>query len=389
MSTDPEPPRLTQPAPWTLRAGANDILPEEELTNLVRIAASLADTPVALIVLNDAGRNRVVASTGLESTAGALCDPGLFPDALHAESPVAIPDASADPRLAASPMVTGPAHVRGCAVLPLIAARGRPIGEMWVIDRIPRRFPVRLMRQLDDIARTATALLGVHRDRIALAHRLDEAEAMRDRLMRVAETDPLTGLANKAVLTRAVASRLRASPGAGTLVLIDLDHFKTVNDRYGHPFGDAYLQTVARLMTTAFGPDAVTARIGGDEFAAFLRTTDRAEIDERIDTIRSGLTAASARIGGTGLGGISVGTCSADRIAQPGFASLYQHADIALYATKRRGRNRTTHYDPDGAPPASGLHPVQCPEIAVAADGPANNPGSAASLPMSEVRRRG
>ena len=97
-------------------------------------------------------------------------------------------------------------------------------------------------------------------------------EALVVELQHVAAVDPLTGLVTRRVLDQAAASALAgAARNEGTaLVLIDVDHFKRINDIYGHPVGDATLVHLARVLTSAIRPDGLICRMGGDEIAVLL-----------------------------------------------------------------------------------------------------------------------
>ena len=109
-----------------------------------------------------------------------------------------------------------------------------------------------------------------------LATAVEEELKLQDQLRYQATHDPLTGLANRKVLTdRLAASRQAKRSASAALLMLDIDHFKQINDSYGHPVGDALLtQTAQRLRSTA--PDRATlARLGGDEFVMLFENTDR------------------------------------------------------------------------------------------------------------------
>ncbi|MCW5697751.1 MAG: GGDEF domain-containing protein [Bauldia sp.] len=192
---------------------------------------------------------------------------------------------------------------------------------------------------------------------------------MHDELERQANTDLLTGLPNRrAFFTRApglLASPVSAADGAAVM-MIDLDHFKRVNDTHGHATGDAMLEFVARTLIRALhGPEDFVARLGGEEFAAILPGATPAEADATAERICQGFRQlrvdAGAEIDGelTASIGISMVATGAN------IDTALRVADQAVYLAKRAGRDRWVR---DGA-----IHvpqqPVETPAGAPAAHG--------------------
>lgn len=186
-------------------------------------------------------------------------------------------------------------------------------------------------------------MIGVAVTRITLrAERVLRDEMERSRL--AAHTDPLTGLCNRRGFDEARRSCLAADRSADThaLLLIDLDHFKPINDSAGHDAGDALLQRVARLLSEAVRPNDVVARLGGDEFAILLRDASRRvamEVAQRIVATLDGFVfewkGQRFRLGA------SVGvTVFAPARAQTDWAAIMKAADEACYEAKRGGRGR-------------------------------------------------
>lgn len=157
------------------------------------------------------------------------------------------------------------------------------------------------------------------------------------KLSLMAELDSLTGIGNRRWLERMVPSHLR--PG-DTVFCIDLDHFKRVNDRFGHATGDTVLVAVAATLRNLKRPDDVLARMGGEEFLLFLpelRTTETLPIAERI---REAVQAIPFQHRGTALGvTTSIGVAQVSRMGET-WPDLVHAADMALYDAKRDGRNR-------------------------------------------------
>jgi diguanylate cyclase (GGDEF)-like protein len=177
-----------------------------------------------------------------------------------------------------------------------------------------------------------------------LQRAVDERDALASRLHHLAYHDTVTGLANRALFLERLEDALaNRRPGATpTVVMIDLDDFKPVNDRYGHHAGDTVLRVVAdRLSGCVRGADTV-ARLGGDEFAILLarsRPAQLADLVRRIGAavrrpVRVGPEQAEVRVRA------SIGTATAAPTGQPGdpsaeVAALLRHADLEMYADKQ------------------------------------------------------
>jgi diguanylate cyclase (GGDEF)-like protein len=175
--------------------------------------------------------------------------------------------------------------------------------------------------------------------------RLDEAlREQRDLYEHLSRTDALTGLSNRRHFTdrldHAAARALRGGAGF-TLLILDVDHFKRVNDRHGHAAGDACLQALADRLHRAFpAPAGLLARLGGEEFGMLFEggaaeALARAEA-LREDLAREPLSCAGQRIPVT----VSIGVGAFEPARHGDADGLYRAVDLALYAAKDRGRNR-------------------------------------------------
>lgn len=158
--------------------------------------------------------------------------------------------------------------------------------------------------------------------------------------------DPLSGLSNRRGFERAAAemSGPRGDLCGAALLLADIDHFKQVNDTYGHVLGDKVLRVVAQTMRDNIKGRDLAARIGGEEFAILMSQTTLQGAKAVAEQLRSAV--AKGRIHQTGNRGVvgSITLSVGVAVAQPGetLDSLMQRADKALYAAKREGRNRVS-----------------------------------------------
>lgn len=173
-------------------------------------------------------------------------------------------------------------------------------------------------------------------------------------LLDQSRTDPLTGIFNRTYLEYMAGTYLQQMPQGmfGACLMIDVDHFKTINDTCGHLTGDALLQGLARRFQGLFRRADIVARIGGDEFMIFLENLS--DLDVVLNKGKQML--AQARLLGEERGlpqplTLSIGVADT-RQEVDGFQDLYRHADIALYHAKASGRNCIRVYQPDMDYPA-------------------------------------
>ena len=216
---------------------------------------------------------------------------------------------------------------------------GRPFREMTLQRRAAdgtRHLAINGKRLVDDTGRTL-GWRGVLSDVTA------KIEAERG-LWRLAHTDSLTGLANRFTLRDGLAQVLRDERGSA-LLMLDLDHFKTVNDTLGHSVGDELLQAVAQRLRTCVRPGDLVARLGGDEFAVLMthsgdRAVAAALAQRLVDALQQPL-----ELGGRRLRiGASVGV--ALRVDEGiGVDDWLIQADTALYAAKEGGRGQHVVYE--------------------------------------------
>ncbi len=233
-----------------------------------------------------------------------------------------------------------------------------PMLRLAVSGIVVMVLPVALQLWLDppmQVAAIAFSLYVVYlisaawRSRIDYTRRLDLSDAMReqrDKYEQLSRTDSLTGLCNRRTFSETLNAQVREAQwldGAGVaLALLDIDHFKLVNDQHGHVIGDEVLKHLARRLECAFSTDDVlVARTGGEEFGLILRDTDEVEATIRMQVFREALEAHPITCAGLSLPitvSIGVGSFTATRDRDDD--GLYKAVDVALYAAKQQGRNR-------------------------------------------------
>ena len=291
-----------------------------------RAAVVLADGPngasTAFVLRPDGSMHEAATADGPPPTPRPP-GPGEDPPATGPQLARTL-DGRRDPLLAAAlPDATN------VMVAPLVAD-GRPMGALAVERRGGRRARV-TARTVDLLAQFAA--------HAALALR---AAALQSEVERLARTDALTGLANRRSfgesLQRELAQAVRRGDPCG-LIVLDVDHFKLVNDTHGHQMGDEVLEQVGRALGVAARGTDVVARYGGEEFAIIVPGCTAAETAVVAERLRSAVAEHPGPVPVTLSAGVAVfPTDAADATA------LVAAADGALYKAKRQGRDRTVRF---------------------------------------------
>lgn len=178
-------------------------------------------------------------------------------------------------------------------------------------------------------------------------HKNIDAEKRRGiEMAKIAQTDAMTGLYNKAA-TRAQIERLLAlDPNRSYgFIILDIDNFKDANDRHGHAFGDSVIVAFSEAIRRCFREDDVVGRIGGDEFVVFIPIPDEIWVKQKAEALCAALSQAHTMDAKTWQMSASIGIALSPA-GGTDFDSLYRHADTALYQTKKRGKGGYTLYEP-------------------------------------------
>lgn len=171
------------------------------------------------------------------------------------------------------------------------------------------------------------------------------------RLRRMATTDQLTGLYTRAHFDQALEQELKLARYLGlplSLVMLDADHFKLVNDTHGHPGGDAVLAALGRVLRESLRSGDLAARIGGEEFALLLPRSDAAQAQGLAEKVRQAVAGLAIPYREHALGiTVSLGLTSQDPAQPLGADEMMLRADHALYRAKGEGRNRVCLWSQD------------------------------------------
>src|SRR5690349_6176967 len=316
------------------------------LERVTGLASTVLRVPTAFVALLGSDRRCFAGGAAvprwLAHDPGTLFRSGLSGRILMSEQPTALRDARGD----SSPGVATTARdfgVAGFLGMRLVSADGEASAIFCAIDESPRDWTKEEVRLFREIAVSALT-------EIELQRRTADAERIEQQLRHDALHDRLTGLPNRAFFVervRIAAERARRNPDeCFSLLFLDLDNFRAINESFGHVAGDELLLKVSRRFTGCLRSLDMLARLGGDEFALLLEAirepADAARVAERLQASLQ----APIRIGeDEAYTSVSIGVAVHDN-ADDHPQHLLRSADLALYRAKEQGRGRFQVFDP-------------------------------------------
>ena len=225
--------------------------------------------------------------------------------------------------------LTQKAGLHSCWSAPIFSSQGDILGTFAIYHREPH------CPDKEDftIIRQAAELAGIAIDRARDTEQLN----------RLATTDYLTGLANRRVFFQrleAEISRVQRSLNPASLLMLDLDHFKDINDRFGHAAGDIALKTFSDIIRQRLRATDVAARVGGEEFALLLPGADAEAAHQFAETLRNVIELTELHMGDALSIQLTVSIGIAEITPQSSAEEVMSRADQALYLAKNSGRNR-------------------------------------------------
>lgn len=308
----------------------------EDFTFLTELAAKVCDVPYAFITLVDAERVFVKSFTGLtvDSMPRGQCYCSL---AVLGDDATEICDLSKDARTAGMPLTTEAPYMRMYSSVPLTTSDGYAIGTLCVMNTRPGCLSTAQREMLGKLARQVMALLELRANQRALKSSMDELEML-------ATTDELTGLHNRRSLMNRLkfeVARTRRFRTPLSAVMVDIDHFKNINDEFGHQVGDEVLAAVGRLVRENVRVIDVAGRYGGEELCILLPNTPLEGARKFAETLRSRIEAQVHSAGARTVAvTASLGVGSFNHMDIDDADMLLKQADAALYRAKATGRNR-------------------------------------------------
>lgn len=315
---------------------------EPAYDELAVMAGHLCAAPVALISFLDRERQWFKAAVGLALAENPL-DQSVCRYAARHTGVFVVPDLAKDPRFAHFDIVTQEHPMRFYAGAPLVTQDGYVLGTLCVLDHVPRQLAPHLQVLLLSLARQVIRLLELKRANEHQGQMLVELEEARQQMAVLAHTDVLTGLANRRSFTDRLRQELALLQRGGEpacLLMLDVDHFKRVNDIHGHHAGDMALQHVAEVCRHVFRAADVVSRWGGEEFVALLPAT--LVPDAQVVALRLHAALAARPVPGIDPAMLLTASIGLSQFEPLRPLDMTLHAlDAAMYTAKREGRNRT------------------------------------------------
>jgi len=292
-----------------------DTRPEERFDRLTRMARRMFGVETALVSLVDENRQWFKSKVGF-----AACETGrdisFCGHAILGNEIFIIEDAQQDDRFCDNPLVSGDPYIRFYAGVPLRYLNGSKLGTLCIIDRKPRTLDKEDLDTLRDLAEMAEGELNA---------------------IQLATIDDLTRISNRrgfVTLAQNSLSLCARQRVPVTLVYLDLDNFKLINDNHGHAEGDRALVAFAGLMRKSFRESDVFARLGGDEFAVLLTNTQQKQASEIVERFRALLEIFNAQMNRGYDITFSAGVVSMKPGADATVDDLLCEADVLMYEKK-------------------------------------------------------
>lgn len=297
-----------------------DTAPEQPFDKLTDLVRNVFEVPFAAVSLIDAERQWFKSIVGLAQSQTPR-DSSFCAHTIKTYEPMIIPDATLDIRFSNNPLVTGDPWIRSYMGVPLQTPDGYNLGALCAIDTKPRTFD----RSQIEIMKSFAALV------------LNELE-----LRQIATSDTLTGALSRrgwVAMAEKEMARCRRHGAKAAIIMFDIDHFKSVNDSYGHSTGDAVLRTVTQRCLSELRQEDTLGRIGGEEFSVLLPDSGQHEAMIIAERLRRSFSDTPVVVNGTplrisasfGVQSLSDGVSSVD--------SWLADADAHLYAAKAAGRD--------------------------------------------------
>ncbi|MEN3294235.1 MAG: hypothetical protein V7642_3488 [Burkholderiales bacterium] len=339
--TSPDPSLHAEFAAFREQAGVSVVDADQRFARIERIGKRLFEVANCVVTLGASPKLVGVprSTTAIET---AFCHGVPVSGEL-----VVMPDVRNDARLARHPSVAGAPYIRFYAAHPVYGEDKELIGKVSLVDYLPRLMSEADRLMLADLAALVESELQLG----SMGAAQLELQRTNKSLRRKSLIDPLIGTWNRGAIMRILAIDAIRCEKAGaplSLIVIDLDHFKKINDTHGHPAGDEVLVKVASRLRSCIRPQEALGRYGGEEFLIVLPGSSGATAEAVAERMRQAIAAQSESIGAITIKPtISAGVASTDAFPKASAEELINLADAALYAAKNAGRNRVVRAVPE------------------------------------------
>lgn len=309
--------------------------------HVLRVTQRLFQVPLVLLTI--VAQKPTQADECYALPARALpSDISFCTPALYATGTVAIEDMRTEPRFATHPAVTGEPHLRFYAGRPLLNHQGYTIGVLSIVDAEPRVLgseEIKLLDALGAWAEMALRFKEFDETQKSLVNAIAEAK-------RKSMTDQMLDIWNRPSIREILAKEhARASkPGSElSLLMVDVDHFKDINDQFGHPAGDTVLIKLCNSLRTSLRPQDSLGRYGGEEFLIILPDTGIAVARDIAERLRTDAKAIDFEVDGDYTINITISVGCAGLVEEEKLLSpdeMISRADQKLLIAKSTGRNK-------------------------------------------------
>ena len=261
--------------------------------------------------------------------------------------------------LALSFIIIRPVSVMSESLSDSVDENGQIVGKVPVISedefgKLARQFNL-LSSQLNDANLQLQSKIDLADKQLIqnnrqLVKQSEELQQLNEEFRKLSVTDSLTGLHNRRRFEDLMKTEMEMSQRHGdvnSILVIDIDHFKKINDQYGHPGGDSVLKQVSNNLKASLRKTDILCRVGGEEFVALCKRADKIAAIAIAEKMRRDIETRLTRFGNEKIYvTISVGIATTNEMnVNQGPEELYRQADAAVYYSKDKGRNRITHYD--------------------------------------------
>lgn len=316
---------------------------EEAFDRIARVAQHIFQVPTALITLVDEHKQWFKSKIGL-ATQETPRNVSFCAHVVYNEKILVIEDASKDERFLDNPLVCGSPHIRFYAGRPLRNHEGFVVGSLCLVDKKPRQISDKELAILDDLGYWVESVFMVR----GLSKVTDTLLSELDSAKRESLIDPLLRVWNRGAIMDILSrenDHAQRQNSKLALLMVDIDHFKRVNDRYGHPAGDDVLIEVVNAIRQQLRSYDSLGRYGGEEFMIVLPQTGQAEIERLAERLRLAVEKTAIDVEDHQLHcTISIGTAVIDgNEHKQDIEKIVMAADQALLQAKLNGRNRIEH----------------------------------------------